>query len=322
MFVHAPEQQVEDFERWPVPQDYLDSPEVAYRNLQAIELARGSAEELVGNYLWMAEADCERLLAQAQRHLGFRFQGQGIELGAGCAMLSALVARSPEVRSVYALEICEEMVRRGVPKVARHVLGSDAHKVKGVFGSFNDLQLPDNSLDFALEIDSIHHSHDLNLTLREAARVLKPGAQLLCFDRCHPNSLTDEEVDEMLSQVYSDEFMRKSHYPPGVKMTRRENGEHEYREREWMAAFQQAGFRVVGAKCFWREVRTARALKGLLQVLPAAIRRRLYRSDNGSFQTTLDWVRQRYQALTCQTHFGRPILSTREATGVFLVEKG
>ena len=47
-------------------------------------------------------------------------------------------------------------------------------KLECVIGDFNDLKVPDNSLDFVLDFDSIHHSEDFELTFKEIGRVLKP----------------------------------------------------------------------------------------------------------------------------------------------------
>ena len=235
-------------------------------------------------------------------------------------MLSAMIARHPAVDRIYAVEICEELVNRVVPKVTEWVLGRESPKVLPVFGSFNDLQLPDESVDFIVEIQSIHHSHDLARTLAEAARVLKRGGILLCFDRCHPDSVTDQQVEEMLSLTYSEAFIRGSHYPDGTVLTRRENGEHEYRLWEWKAAFERAGLQLIKAQSFVAEIRLARAIKGLMGPLPSKVRRRLYKSENATPRTMVEWAVQRARVLFTKTHLGRPILAPEEAS-VFLLRK-
>jgi hypothetical protein len=42
-------------------------------------------------------------------------------------------------------------------------------------------------------------------------------------------------------------------YPPEIELTRRMNGEHEYRRREWLEAFQAAGFRLLAMAELERE---------------------------------------------------------------------
>jgi ubiquinone/menaquinone biosynthesis C-methylase UbiE len=307
-------------DHWPVPADYLASPEVAYRNRFAIALSERTPEEMVWSYLWLGPEQIDRLVWLAQRHLGAEFHGVGLELGAGCALLSAIIAKQPSVERVYAIEICEEMAKRVIPKVATWILREESSKVVPIFGSFNDLQLPDASVDFIVEIQSIHHSHDLARTLAEAARVLKRGGTVLCFDRCHPDKLTDQQVEEMLSQVYPEAFIRASHYPPGAVLTRRENGEHEYRLFEWKAAFVSAGLRLVAAKSFVEQIGFVKAIKGLLRPFPPSIRRQFYKTENATPRTALEWSLQWPRAFLTRTHLSRPILAPHQAS-VFLLQK-
>ncbi len=306
--------------RWPVPEQFLSSPAVAYRNMFAIELAKRGLNHLVMSYVYMGPKRMARLVKLARRHMGVEFAGNGLELGAGCGLLGATVAAYPKVKSLLSVEICEEMTRRVIPKVAAGVLGNQSNKITPIFGSFDDLQIPNESVDFVVEIDSFHHSDNLPKTLGECQRVLKPGGFLLCFDRCHPNHVTDEDVDRMLSEVYSRKFLLANHYPPDVTLTRRENGEHEYRLFEWQAAFDKAGLKLVRIRKFIREVRFALAVKGGLQLLPPLVRRSLYRTENADFGTTLRWFTQ-FAALPFQrTDFGRPILAPTDTT-VFLLRK-
>lgn len=52
-------------------------------------------------------------------------------------------------------------------------------------GNFDDIKLENESVDFIIEFDSLHHSFNLDKTIRESARILKPGAKLLAIDRSH-----------------------------------------------------------------------------------------------------------------------------------------
>ena len=225
------------------------------------------------------------------------------------------------MKSVLALEACEVMASRVMPKVASWILGEEARKVIPVVGSFDDMELPDASLDFVMEIDSLHHSHGLARTLRECARVLKPGGRLLCFDRCHPNTLTDQQVEDMLSQVYSRDFLTANHYPVHITLTRRENGEHEYRLFEWEAAFQAAGLRIVNRVEFGRVISAKAAVKGILSILPKALRRRLWKSDGPTCKTTLCWIWQLTKDLASLAGLSTPITAPKRTT-VFLADRG
>jgi ubiquinone/menaquinone biosynthesis C-methylase UbiE len=306
--------------KWGIPAALVESPAVEYRNHFAAALSHMTADEIVEAYVYMSCDAMHRLVCAACSAVRFHPRGTGLDLGAGCGLLASTIARFREVEKIYAVEICESMVGRVIPKVAQRVLGTDARKVIGACGSFDDIELPDNSVDFIVEIDSLHHSDDLEQTLRECARVLRPGGQMLCFDRCHPDSVTDSEVERMLSEVYSESFLQKNHYPPGIRLTRRENGEHEFRLREWKAAFSSAGLKLESARKFIRAVRPALALKGCLNVLPRTVTRWLYKSDNADLRTTMQWLFQPLLLLNEDPDFGAPILAPKNTT-VFLLTR-
>lgn len=279
-----------------------------------------SVEHIVADYVYLSVQEMFELLALASRHaLAAPIEGFGIELGAGCGLLSAVVASMPNVRAVLAVEICQRMPELVIPKVAAEVLGGDARKVVPVVGSFDDLRMPDASLDFAVEIDSLHHSDDLSGTLRECARVLRPGGQLLCFDRCHPDSITDEQVEAMLSRTYDRSFLLANCYPPETVLTRRENGEHEYRLFEWKAACDAAGLRLERIASFSRRVPARAALKGALSILPTPIKRHLGGVARANLGATRQWLEQRVW-LSWRSRWRGHIFAPKETT-VFVMRK-
>ena len=141
---------------------------------------------------------------------------------------------------------------------------------------------------------------------------------MILFDRCHPDTLTDAEVDAMLEEVYSDHFLASNHYPPGIRLTRRENGEHEYRFFEWKRSFEEAGLILRGAKTLVKEVPLLKAVKGCLSLAPRALRRLAYQTDNAGLGTTWQWATQCLRIPT--TQFGRALLAPKDTT-VFRLEK-
>jgi ubiquinone/menaquinone biosynthesis C-methylase UbiE len=308
------------FLRWPLPLELESSPAVAFRNNFARVLAKKSVPEILRSYVYLTQKEMKDLLDLAsQEVLDVPLHGIGIELGAGCGLLSSIVALGPAVEAVLALEICEEMASQVMPKVAASILSARSSKVIPVVGSFDDIQLPDNSLDFAVEIDSLHHSDNLKTTLKECARVLKPGGRLLCLDRAHPNSLSDQEVDKMLSYVYPRKFLIENSYPPDIALTRRQNGEHEYRLFEWEDAFRDAGLDLVRTKNLYKPERAKNAIKGLRSLARAKPRGTLDRADDPTIRTTLRWISQQLRlALGCRGKHAD--LSAKETT-VFLLKK-
>jgi SAM-dependent methyltransferase len=223
----------------------------------------------------LAPADMEALVGAAECFLlrdGFR--GVGIDLGAGLGVLAATVAKRAEVECVLAVEVCPTFVDGVIPQVAREVLDECSDRVVPVLGSFDSLELDDETVDFAVEIDSLHHASDLGAVVTECARVLRRGGQVICFDRAHHDELPNEVRDVMLDREYDADWIERNGYPPGVRMTRRENGEHEIRLGEWFAAFSNAGLVVERVVFFEPDVSLRMAAKGVLARLPRPLRRR------------------------------------------------
>lgn len=265
--------------RWQIPRELTESAGIAGRNASAAKIARmpiDDAARLNGSLTPVAMAG---LVGAAARHLlDEPLRGVGIELGAGMGILSSTVAAADAVDTVLSVDVCENFASMVITAVADEMLGPDrAGKVVPVHGSFDCLKLPDGRLDFAVEIGAFHHSDDLATTVTETARVLRSGASLVCFDRAHPDALTDAEVDRMLDRTYTVEWLEENGYPPDVVLTRRENGEHEYRFREWQQAFDRAGLQLVRRVLFADDLTWRNALKAVPGILPARVHGRLVR---------------------------------------------
>ncbi len=308
---------------WSRPDELRNSKAVAYRNLFAKKLVEKDVETIVKSYVYLSSYEMEYILKSIEDHvLDEPLNGCGMELGAGCGLLSSLLAKRPAIKAVLSLEVCDEMVELIIPKVAKSLLGSEEIKVIPIVGSFDSIDLPSNSLDFVVEIDSFHHSDNLQTTLIECARVLKPGGYLLCLDRCHPNALSDIEVERMLSNTYTQEFLIANGYPAGIVLTRRENGEHEYRLHEWQTAFHAAELTLVKTIEAGPPIPMTSAFKGLvkgiLNILPVFLRRKFYSSDLPNNKTTRDWLSQQFSNLTPKR---RRTLIIPKRTTIFLLKK-
>ena len=75
--------------------------------------------------------------------------------------------------------------------------------------------------------------------------VLKKNGVFIIIDRAHNNSTSDEEIERILNITYDEEFLKKNYRRLDEKLTRKENGEHEYRFYEWKEFFQKAGFELI-----------------------------------------------------------------------------
>ena len=173
--------------------------------------------------------------------------GIGIDLGGGVGCISSTLAKKKSVNKIFCVEIVEEVVKLCQPIVKKTILKNNENKVISVVGDYNHLELNDNSLDFAVSWDSMHHSSNLTITLKECKRVLKKNGCLIIVDRAHNNSTPDSEIERMLNIVYDKEFLQKNHRPLDLVLTRKENGEHEYRFFEWENFFNESGFKLLSS---------------------------------------------------------------------------
>jgi SAM-dependent methyltransferase len=131
------------------------------------------------------------------------------------------------------------------PIVKKKILKIDKEKVISVLGSFDNIELPNSSVNFCVAWDAMHHSNNLIKTLKEAKRVLKKNGKFIIVDRVHNNSTTDEEINKMLNVTYSKDFLKSNHLPINKVLTRRMNGEKEYTFKDWENFFTRSGFKIV-----------------------------------------------------------------------------
>jgi ubiquinone/menaquinone biosynthesis C-methylase UbiE len=174
-----------------------------------------------------------------------KIQGIGVDLGGGVGCISSTIAKNPNVEKIFCVELVEEVVKLCQPIVKKQILKDQYEKVVSVVGDYNFLELPSNSVDFAISWDAMHHSQDPVITFRECKRVLKKNGVFIIIDRAHNNSTSDEEIERILNITYDEEFLKKNYRRLDEKLTRKENGEHEYRFYEWKEFFQKAGFELI-----------------------------------------------------------------------------
>lgn len=264
--------------KWNVDSMSLRVPEVALRNDHASVISDLDVSQICYRSLSISLEDLKLLFRHIVNLLGDEaLTGTGIEIGAGTSLLSSVaISHYSAIECIYAVEIVESYATLVMPKVGRHILGGDAGKVMPVIGSFDNIELESKSLDFCLEIHSLHHSHDIETTLREVNRVLKSNAKLVCVDRSQPNSMTEEDREQMLDCLYDKEFLEKNGYPPGISLSRRDNGEHEIKVSEWEEALYRTGFIIEKKHFLNRPFSLKNALFHLGFLLPAGIGKHLY----------------------------------------------
>jgi SAM-dependent methyltransferase len=189
----------------------------------------------------------ERLMGGAAsflKQIGRPLQGRGADLGSGTGVGACIAANMPAVQQVYAVECSELFVKDVMPAVFEKFSGP-AEKIQRVVGDFNALHVEDESLDFLVEIDSYHHSEDLDSSARESYRVLKPGGVILAVDRAWPDSTPQAELEAMLDREFNPALKRKYGIPEELPFTRRNWGEHEYTIKQWEETFGRNGFETI-----------------------------------------------------------------------------
>jgi len=259
---------------WRLP-SWIDSPVVSNRNRFAEAYAARTVDEILQGYVGKSAKGMDAFFDEAFSAIGeMNLHGVGLELGAGVSIFSTYIARRfPQAGPIYAVEVVPKVVQMLQPRIIKALCPDESDRIIPVIGSFDDMELSDSSVDFCVEYASLHHSDDLLVTLRETNRILKPGAPLIMIDRIHHDGLTDEQREFMLDVQYSPEWLATNGYDSGP-LTRRQNGEHEYRRADWVAMLEQAGFKVE-KEAELRETSWRHLYRAIMLSLPFRLRKSL-----------------------------------------------
>ncbi len=236
----------------------------------ANQLAKKSPDQISVEYNFMELTEHLTFIAEVFNTLQIELKGVGMEVAAGVGTFACSLARLyPAVERVYALDILPDVVHHLVPKIieATNMQG----RVIPMLGDFNDIKLPDNSLDFVVGYSSFHHSDDLPRTLKEVARVLKPGGKLIFFDRAAPDSMPKAQEEWLLNKDYLRDFKIQHGLDPDKPYTRGQNGEHEPRFRDYREGFAGAGL-VQGPMAIFTQRSFKRFIKTIIQYIPYSVR--------------------------------------------------
>ena len=243
----------------------------------------------------MAEKTLEALVntqfgAQAGAHLTSAVHAQGpdldalaalvvgksaarvLDLGCGGGHVSFAVAK--HVREVVAYDLSAEMLAVVAKAAGERGLGNLTTQQ----GVAEKLPFADSSFDYVFSRYSAHHWRDLDLGLREAARMLKPGGIAAFVDTVTPE------------QPLLDTFLQT------VELLRDPSHVRDYARAEWLAMIGRAGLLAGRAsehrvrldmKSWLERMRTppvqADAIRALEAVMSESVTRHFAIEADGSF---------------------------------------
>jgi len=205
-------------------------------NGQSIEITHGQA---VRDY-----AQFEQLISGAFTFLQKIMKpvlGIAVDMGSGTGVGACILSKLEQIEKVYAVEFSDYFVEKIMPVVFEE-FKAQTTKIQRVVSDFNRLDVEDGSISIVLDIDSFHHSEDLDRTLEECNRALAKDGAIIAIDRAWPDSYTQKQFNIMLDLELPDNLKQKYGVPAGQSFTRRDFGEHEYSIRQWFDYFERHGF--------------------------------------------------------------------------------
>ncbi len=116
------------------------------------------------------------------------------DLGAGEGLVSQLLAR--RAKQVWCIDNSPRMVEVGTELAAKNGLANLTYKL----GDIENVPLPDRSADLAILSQALHHAQHPQRAIEEAARILKPGGQILILD-------LKEHFFEKARELYADVWL-------------------------------------------------------------------------------------------------------------------
>lgn len=226
---------------WTIPE--INPEEYNLNNGLALNLSQKGYQELESYYTGIGIEGFNKIFRSSSLNLSSYIKGTGIDLGGGPGILSSFLVREFNLDKMICCEIVKGCVEFCHPIVFDNLLNSDQkEKIDSVWGSFDNIELDDHCLDFAILYDAFHHSINPVVTLKEIHRVLKPNGSLIIIDRFHNNSTPEAEIKRLLDIEYNDEFKKENFIPLEKTLTRRMNGEHEYRYKEIISFAKDSNF--------------------------------------------------------------------------------
>jgi ubiquinone/menaquinone biosynthesis C-methylase UbiE len=173
----------------------------------------------------------------------------GASLASGNCILESFIINSSDnkIKKLYCFEMSEHRIHYYAPKILNHY-NINPNNVELCLGSFYDLKLTDNTLDFIVLCQAYHHADDPKRLLKEIHRVIKDAGYLIIigehffdFKIVFKKSIkhiikfildyNDFRKDRNFMPKWSDSF------PPSIT-----KGDIHYSKNEYMNTFSLEGF--------------------------------------------------------------------------------
>lgn len=117
---------------------------------------------------------------------GLKPGGRGLDVCCGTGMLALEMARAIDGRGeVTGLDFCENMLARAGENIAK---SSYKGIIKLVQGNAVDLPFPDGSFDCSIIGFALRNVPDIEKTIREMARVVRPGGRVVSLELSKPSA--------------------------------------------------------------------------------------------------------------------------------------
>ncbi|HUE75459.1 MAG TPA: ubiquinone/menaquinone biosynthesis methyltransferase [Chloroflexota bacterium] len=105
--------------------------------------------------------------------------GRALDVGSGTGDLSLELTRQFDLRLVVALDLTPEMLAEGQRKAT---LAGRSPPIASVVGDALDLPFPDGSFDCVVSGFTMRNVFDLNRSLREMRRIIRPGGRAVILE--------------------------------------------------------------------------------------------------------------------------------------------
>lgn len=183
--------------------------------------------------------------------MGLQVKGICVDVAAGVCWITALLSKIEAIDKVYAMEISKHRLLNIAPSVL-DCFEASGQKITRVFGSFYDIKLPDQSVDFCFMSQAFHHADEPDRLLSEVRRILKPAGFVLIIGE-NPRIRSDllKHYARNLIKMVVPRSKNKNRavyklfpsfrelYPPDIEL-----GDNYYRIKDYFHIFKQNGFRL------------------------------------------------------------------------------